>query len=98
MNNLNFYKKTIFIFILITFGLIIVSKLGLNIVKSEVNNLINSKKFEVFLFNQFNKKLESFANKQMKDEDYIFYKDNLKKIIIKYGPIFEEINEEIGKN
>ena len=95
-NNYSFYKKSIFIFIIVLFGIVIISKFSLNLIKSEIVGTLNSKKFEVFLFNQFNKKLESFSNKEMNDEDYLFYKDNLKKIYLKYGPIFEEIKKDLN--
>jgi hypothetical protein len=44
--------------------------------------------------NQFNNKLESFANKSVSDSEFIFYKDNFSKIYKKYKPIFDEIKLE----
>lgn len=90
----DYYKKKIFLFILIFFTSLILIKLFINFIKSEVQNIINSKKFEVFIYEQINKKLESFANKQLTNEEYIFYKDNFKKIYIKYKPLFQEIYKE----
>ena len=94
MNNLGFYKKSIFLIILTIIGFLIILKFALNTIKSEAINVINSKKFEIFLFNQFNNKLQNFADKKMTEEEYKFYKENLKKIYIKYKPIFEEIKKE----
>ena len=90
----DYYKKKIFLFILIFFTSLILIKFFINFIKSEVQNIINSKKFEVFIYEQINKKLESFTNKQLTNEEYIFYKDNFKKIYIKYKPLFQEIYKE----
>ena len=90
----DYYKKKLFIFILILFTSLILIKFFINLIKSEVQNIINSKKFEVFIYEQVNKKLDSFANKQLSDGEYLFYKENFKKIYIKYKPLFEEIYKE----
>ena len=63
----DYYKKKLFIFILILFTSLILIKFFINLIKSEVQNIINSKKFEVFIYEQVNKKLDSFANKQLSD-------------------------------
>ena len=90
----NFYKKIIFISVIVFFIFLILIKSSINLVKSEFINIINSKKFEVLMFNQINRKIESFANKQMTEEDFTFYKDNFKKIYIKFKPIFNQIEKE----
>ena len=48
--------------------------------------------------NQFNNKLESFAEKSVSRSEYIFYKDNFYKIYKKYKPIFDEIEIEDAAN
>jgi hypothetical protein len=93
-NKYDYYKKKLFIFILILFTSLILIKFFINLIKSEVQNMINSKKFEVFIYEQVNKKLDSFASKQLSDGEYLFYKENFKKIYIKYKPLFEEIYKE----
>jgi hypothetical protein len=90
----DYYKKKIFVFILIFFTSLILIKFFLNLVKSEIQNIVNSKKFEVFIYEQVNKKLDNFANKQLTQEEYVFYKDAFKKIYIKYKPLFQEIYKE----
>jgi len=90
----DYYKKKIFIFILIFFTSLILIKFFLNLVKSEIQNIINSKKFEIFIYEQMNKKLDNFANKQLTQEEYVFYKDTFKKIYIKYKPLLQEIYKE----
>jgi len=91
----DYYKKKLFVFIVIFFILIILIKFSLNLIKSEVKNILSSKKFEVYLYEQINLKIESFANKQMTKSEHEFYKENFKKIYIKFKPIFEEIQKEI---
>jgi hypothetical protein len=90
----DYYKKKIFIFILIFFISLILIRFFINLVKSEVQNIINSKKFEVFIYEQMAKKLDNFSNKQLTQEEYIFYKDAFKKIYITYKPLFQEIYKE----
>jgi hypothetical protein len=55
--------------------------------------------------NEFNNKLENFANKSVSEGEYIFYRDNFYKIFKKYKPIFDEIeiddimnNSDLNKN
>ena len=91
---IDYYKKKIFIFFLILLTSLIIIKFLINTIKSEILNIINSKKFEVFIYEQVNKKLESFANNKLTHDEYVFYKDSFKKIYIKYKPLFQEIHKE----
>ena len=94
MNNINFYKKSIFVVILVLLVTSIIAKFSINLIKSEIHNIVNSKKFEVYMSNQLSNKIENFSNKPLTKEEYSFYKKNLKKIYIKFKPIFEEIKKE----
>lgn len=94
MNNVNFYKKSIFVVILVLLVASITVKFSITLIKTEIHNIVNSKKFEVYISNQLNKKIESFSNKPLTKDEYFFYKNNLKKIYIKFKPIFEEIKKE----
>ena len=94
MNNSDFYKKSIFVVILVLLVSLIIAKFSVNLIKSEIHNIVNSKKFNVYMSNQFNNKIESFSNKTMTKDEYSFYKNNLKKIYIKFKPVFEEIKKE----
>ena len=107
MSNFNKEKfmKIILFSIIIFFSLIFLIKFSLNFVENKITSTLKSKKFEVFLMNEFNNKLESFANKSVGEGEYIFYKDNFYKIFKKYKPIFDEIeiddimnNSDLGKN
>ena len=94
MGSFDKYKKP-FLIIVVTFLLLLISlKFSLGLVKSEISNIVNSKKFEIFLFNQMNNKIQNFADKDLTEEEYKFYKKNFKKIFLKYKPIFDEIIRE----
>ena len=90
------YKKPTYILIVSFLLTLIIIKFSLGLVKSEISNIINSKKFEVFLFNQVNNKIQNFADKDLTKEEYIFYKKNFKKIYIRYKPIFDDIISEVN--
>ena len=91
----DYYKKTLFIFILIFFILIISIKFFINSIKSEVKIIVNSKQFQNYVSEQLNIKIDAFANRPMTKIEHEFYKDNFKKIYIKFKPIFDEIQKEI---
>ena len=94
MGSFNKYKKSFFIIIISFLFSLILVKYSLGLVKSEISNIVNSKKFEIFLFNQVNDKIQNFADKDLTEEEYFFYKKNFKKIYLKYKPIFDEIIRE----
>ena len=94
MSNFDKYKKP-FLIIIVVFLLGLISiKFSLGLLKSEVSNIINSKKFEVWVSNQVNNKIQNFADKDLTEEQYEFYKKNFLKIYIKFNPIFDEIIRE----
>tara|TARA_B100000959_G_scaffold157191_1_gene164817 strand:- start:393 stop:809 length:417 start_codon:yes stop_codon:yes gene_type:complete len=88
------YKKHFLILIVIFFSLIFFIKFSFNFIENKIVSTIKSKKFEIFLINEFNNKLENFANESITESEYIFYKDNFSKIYEKYLPIFLEIEIE----
>tara|TARA_B100000795_G_scaffold163259_1_gene122706 strand:+ start:560 stop:850 length:291 start_codon:yes stop_codon:yes gene_type:complete len=94
MNNISFYKKSIFVVLLILMLTVIIAKFSLNLIKSEIHNIVNSRKFEIYISNKINDKIENFSNKPLTQDEYFFYKDNFKKIYIKFKPIFNEIKKE----
>ena len=67
----------------------------MNLVKSEIINIVNSKKFEVFISNQFSDKIQKFADKELSEDEYTFYKENFKKLYLKFEPLFDEIKNEL---
>ncbi len=88
------YKQSLFIIVVIFLLGLIGIKFSLGVVKSEIANIINSKKFEIYVSNQVNNKIQNFADKDLTDEEYNFYKKNFKKIYLKFKPIFDEIIRE----
>ena len=102
MSNFNKEKfmKIILFSIIIFFSLIFLIKFSLNFVENKITSTLKSKNFEIFVMNEFNNKLENFANKNVSESEYIFYRDNFYKIYRNYKPIFDEIelNEIIDKN
>lgn len=94
MNNISFYKKSIFVVLLILMLTVIVAKFSLNLIKSEIHNIVNSRKFEIYISNKIDDKIENFSNRPLTQDEYLFYKDNFKKIYIKFKPIFNEIKKE----
>lgn len=80
-NNL---KKTIIILFISIFSLLIVIKYSVSIIKNQVLNIIKSPKFDKFVVNIFNQKLETLANSDLTQEQKLFYSTRLKKIIKKF--------------
>ena len=80
-NNL---KKAIIILLITVFSLLIIMKYSVSIVKNEVLNIIKSPKFDKFVVNVFDQKLEKLANSELTNEQKIFYSTRLKKIIQKF--------------
>ena len=102
MSNFNKEKfmKIILFSIIVFFSLIFLIKFSLNFVENKITSTLKSKKFEIFVMNEFNNKLENFSNKNVSESEYILYRDNFYKIYRNYKPIFDEIelNEIIDKN
>lgn len=90
----SFFKKTLVVTVIFFFITIFFINFSIDIVKNEIANILNSKRFEVFMFNQINSKLESFANKKLTKEEELFYIENFKKIYIKFKPIFDEVSKK----
>ena len=80
-NNL---KKIIIILFISIFSLLIVIKYSVSIIKNQVLNIIKSPKFDKFVVNIFNQKLETLANSDLTQEQKLFYSTRLKKIIKKF--------------
>lgn len=87
MNNYNF-KKLIIIFFLIIFSLLIVIKYSISIFKNEILNIIKSDRFDIFIINILDQKIEKMANTEIPENKKKFYKENIEKILLK----IEELN------
>jgi hypothetical protein len=91
------YKKILLVFIIIFFLSIFLIKFLINSLKTELQFLVTSNRAEIFISEQIKKKIEAFANKEISNDEYLFYKENFRKIYIKFKPIFDDIQIEENK-
>jgi len=93
---MNFYKKAIFVFILITFFMIILVKMVEPVIDKQISGIFADRK----LSNKIKKELIS-STEEFTEEKRIFYKNIIKKIYIKWKPLIEEsikeANQELEK-
>tara|TARA_B100000029_G_scaffold473396_1_gene514724 strand:- start:919 stop:1173 length:255 start_codon:yes stop_codon:yes gene_type:complete len=78
------YKKIIIVFFLSVFGIIIISKYTISFVRNEILYIIKSDKFDTFLINIFDNKLQRLAKAKISPEKKSFYIENFKIIIDKF--------------
>jgi hypothetical protein len=57
-------------------------------------NILESRKFKVFLKNIISNQIEQLANKEIYPNEEKFLIKNLRKIYLKYKPIIKEITKE----
>ena len=95
MEIFNKYKKSLFLILIFFIISLFLIKFSMNLIKSEIINIVNSKKFEVFISNQISDKIQKFANKELSEDEYTFYKENFKKLYLKFEPLFDEIKNEL---
>mgnify|MGYP006104015739 FL=1 len=89
---MNFYKKSIFVFILITFFMIVLVKMLEPIVDKQISGIFADRK----LSNKIKKELIT-STEEFSKEKRLFYKDIIKKIYIKWRPLIEESVEEANQ-
>ena len=77
--------KKIIIFLLISvFSLLIIIKYSVSMIKNEVLEIIRSPKFDTFVINVLDEKLEKLAESDLTKEQKLFYSSKFKKIIKKF--------------
>ena len=93
---MNFYKKAIFIFILITFFVVVLIKMVEPVIDKQISGIFSDRK----LSNKIKKELVS-STENFTEEKRLFYKNIVKKIYIKWKPLIEEsiteANQELDK-
>lgn len=93
---MNFYKKGIFVFILITFFMVVLVKMVEPVIDKQISGIFADRK----LSNKIKKELIS-STEDFTEEKRIFYKDIIKKLYIKWKPLIEEsiteANQELNK-
>ncbi|MBI49363.1 MAG: hypothetical protein CL850_03640 [Crocinitomicaceae bacterium] len=88
-------QAMLIVVVLIVFFLLI--KISISVIQNSILNILKSERFHIFLINQIEYHLITYANSIEKYEDKkIVIKDSLKKILIEWKPIFEQLEEEVN--
>jgi len=82
------YKKLIIMFFLSVFSLLIILKYSISFLKNEILDIIKSDRFDIFIINILDQKIEKIANTEIPDNKKKFYKEQIEKILLK----IEELN------
>ena len=73
------YKKIIIYFFLTVFSILIIIKYSISFLKNEILNVIKSDRFDVFIINILDQKIEKLANTEIPDKKKNFTKKKLTK-------------------
>ena len=79
----NNFKKIIILFFLSVFSLLIVIKYSISFLKNEVLDIIKSDRFDLFIINIIDQKIEKLANTEIPENKKIFYREQIEKILLK---------------
>ena len=94
---MDFYKKTIFVFILFLFFAAVFVKMIEPVIENQISSIFAERKMSNKLKKELQKSTEQFTPEKRE-----FYKDIIKKLYIKWKPLIDEsVNEaesEITKN
>ena len=86
---MDFYKKTIFIFIIIIFTFAVFVKLIEPVIEKQLSSIFSDKKFSKKLSRELISSTEEFT-----PEKRIFYKEIIKKLYLKWVPLIDEAKKE----
>ena len=86
---MDFYKKTIFIFIIIIFTFAVFVKLIEPVIEKQLSGIFSDKKFSKKLSRELISSTEEFTS-----EKRIFYKEIIKKLYLKWVPLIDEKKKE----
>ena len=89
---MNFYKKAIFIFLLMLFFMIVFVKLAEPVIEKQLSNIFSDKKLSIKLKEELMNSTEEFTPEKRE-----FYKNVLKKLYIKWKPLMDESLNEAEK-
>jgi len=93
---MNFYKKTIFLILAIIFCFAVMVKLVEPVIERQLSNIFEDKKLSKKLMRELINSTEEFTPEKRE-----LYKDIIKKIYIKWVPLFNEVlieaKEEINQ-
>jgi len=86
---MDFYKKILFIFIVLIFTFAIIIKLVEPVLERQISNIFADKKLSKKLTSELLKSTEEFTPEKKE-----FYKNIIKKIYIKWKPLIDESIKE----
>jgi uncharacterized FlgJ-related protein len=86
---MDFYKKTIFIFIIIIFTFAVFVKLIEPVIEKQLSGIFSDKKFSKKLSRELISSTEEFT-----PEKRMFYKEIIKKLYLKWVPLIDEAKKE----
>ena len=86
---MDFYKKILFIFIVLIFTFAIIIKLVEPVLERQISNIFANKKLSKKLTSELVKSTEEFTPEKKE-----FYKNIIKKIYIKWKPLIDESIKE----
>ena len=86
---MDFYKKILFIFIVLIFTFAIIIKLVEPVLERQISNIFADKKLSKKLTSELIKSTEEFTPEKKE-----FYKNIIKKIYIKWKPLIDESIKE----
>jgi len=93
---MNFYKKTIFLILAVIFCFAVMIKLVEPVIERQLSNIFEDKKLSKKLMRELINSTEEFTTEKRE-----LYKDIIKKIYIKWVPLFNEVlieaKEEINQ-
>ena len=90
---MDFFKKTIFIFLIVIFTFAVLIKLVEPVVEKQLSNIFADKKLSKKLSKELISSTEEFTPEKRE-----FYKNIIKKLYIKWIPLIEEARSEAEKD
>ena len=89
---MNFFKKAIFIFVLILFFMIVLIKMLEPVFEKQISSIFADRKLSIKLKEELVSSTEKFTLEKRQ-----FYKDIIKKLYIKWKPLLDESISEAEK-
>ena len=86
---MNFYKKTIFIFLIIILTFVFFIKLIEPVIEKQITNIFADKKLSKKLSRELISSTDEFT-----PEKRLFYKNIIKKLYLKWVPLIDEAKKE----
>ena len=90
---MDFYKKTIFVFVIMIFTFTVMVKLVEPVIEKQLYNIFSDKKLSKKLTKELINSTEEFTPEKRE-----FYKNIIKKLYIKWIPLMEEAKSEAEKD